>query len=147
MAGAPARVHETFVMSLMTITYPWCPHPSSGSCASTPEFVAPIIEYDHTQFLNGGAVIGGYVYRGTRYPDLWGQYFYGDYALFSMWTAKQNDDSSWTSFSLPDFGGGLGPNGYGVTTFGQDEDRTDSTPRTAKCSGPHCRRFEKKVDP
>jgi len=47
------------------------PNPCSSS-----GLVLPAVEYDHS---NGDcAVIGGFVYRGTRSPSLAGQYFYSD---------------------------------------------------------------------
>jgi glucose/arabinose dehydrogenase len=50
-----------------------CYNPSS--CSST-GLVLPAVEYDHS---NGQcAIIGGFVYRGTRFPALAGQYFYSD---------------------------------------------------------------------
>ncbi len=45
---------------------------SPGSPAG---LIDPVSEYDHTQ---GIAIIGGYVYRGTRIPSLAGQYIFGD---------------------------------------------------------------------
>src|SRR5690606_42039457 len=36
---------------------------------------APIIEYPHRPACS---VTGGYLYRGRKYPDLRGTYFYGD---------------------------------------------------------------------
>ena len=38
--------------------------------------IDPIAEYDHDQ---GTAVIGGFVYRGTRLPEIAGRYVFGDY--------------------------------------------------------------------
>jgi glucose/arabinose dehydrogenase len=71
--------------SLPGLNYGWrimegahCYDPSP--CSST-RLVLPAIEYDHS---NGQcAIIGGFVYRGTRNPALAGQYFYAD--LCSAW--------------------------------------------------------------
>lgn len=38
--------------------------------------IPPVLEYPHQPAC---AVTGGYVYRGRKYPDLRGTYFYGDY--------------------------------------------------------------------
>ena len=37
---------------------------------------APIAEYTH---LDGDSIIGGYVYRGSAFPALYGKYVFGDY--------------------------------------------------------------------
>lgn len=45
--------------------------------------IDPIAEYDHTgpnDTVNGEAVIGGYVYRGSAVPQLAGRYVFGDYS-------------------------------------------------------------------
>ncbi len=42
----------------------------------TAGLVPPVLEYPHGPAC---AVSGGYVYRGRKYPDLRGTYFYGDY--------------------------------------------------------------------
>ena len=38
--------------------------------------VLPVVEYGHKE---GCSVIGGFVYRGSAMPALWGAYFYSDY--------------------------------------------------------------------
>ena len=38
------------------------------------------------------AVIGGYVYRGLRYPELVGQYIYGDNSSGRIWALEVDDD-------------------------------------------------------
>jgi glucose/arabinose dehydrogenase len=47
---------------------------SPGSPAG---LVDPVVEYDHDE---GVAVIGGFVYRGSRLPALRGRYVFGDYS-------------------------------------------------------------------
>lgn len=43
---------------------------------------APLFYYDHSE---GSAVIGGHVYRGTRFPELTGRYVFGDYGGKVWW--------------------------------------------------------------
>lgn len=50
-------------------------NPCPGTTCTLPNYVAPVVVYDHSVYC---AVIGGYVYRGCRMPDLAGAYFYGD---------------------------------------------------------------------
>jgi len=51
-----------------------CYNPPSG--CSTAGLQLPIQEYGHS---DGCSVTGGYVYRGSDYPELQGRYYYGDY--------------------------------------------------------------------
>jgi glucose/arabinose dehydrogenase len=72
---------------------------NSPTCSST-GLVLPALEYDHS---NGQcAIIGGFVYRGTRFPALAGQYFYAD--LCAGWvrsfTYAGGAVTSQTSWSL-----------------------------------------------
>lgn len=38
----------------------------------------PVAEYDHD---DGISVIGGFIYRGTAIPELWGKYVFGDFSV------------------------------------------------------------------
>lgn len=59
------------------------------------QYIEPVIEYSHRtdqqsegRFPDhsiGLCVIGGYVYRGSKYPALNGVYVYGDYGLGTIW--------------------------------------------------------------
>jgi glucose/arabinose dehydrogenase len=53
-----------------------------GSYCSGRTFTPPVWEYSHSL---GCAIIGGYVYRGTKYPVLGGTYVYGDYCTGRVW--------------------------------------------------------------
>lgn len=62
-----------------------CYSPSSG-CDSSNK-VMPVIEYEH---INGDlSVTGGYVYRGSLNPGLYGKYLYGDYGTGRIWMADE----------------------------------------------------------
>ncbi len=74
-----------------------------------PGFAWPVTEYSHSQ---GDAVIGGYVYRGSRYPDERGLYVFGDLDSGHIWTLRHSG-SSWVMRLALD-------TGYRITTFGVD---------------------------
>ena len=61
-----------------------CYNPSSG--CDTAGLIKPIKEYSHTG--NGCSITGGYVYRGSRMPELVGSYIYGDYCSANIWSLK-----------------------------------------------------------
>jgi uncharacterized repeat protein (TIGR03806 family) len=57
----------------------------SGFPASA--FKGPVVEYPAS---TGRSVIGGYVYRGDRYPAMRGAYFYADYVSDRVWALRRN---------------------------------------------------------
>jgi glucose/arabinose dehydrogenase len=74
--------------------------------------VAPIIQYNHgSGVTQGNCVIGGVVYRGTRFPELNGAYVYGDYSNKRFW-ATFYDGTSATSPVL--LFNGANPTAFGV---------------------------------
>jgi hypothetical protein len=82
------------------------------------------LEYDHG---DGISITGGFVYRGSRIPELFGKYVFGDLALR---TAPVRVDGRLFyadletglifEFLLPQFAAGVLPNGLTVHGFGQD---------------------------
>jgi glucose/arabinose dehydrogenase len=57
-----------------------------GSDCITGGLTLPIAEYAHgPNDSNGCAVIGGYVYRGSRFPELTGRYLFGDECSGNIW--------------------------------------------------------------
>ncbi len=84
-----------------------------------------VLEYDHN---DGISITGGFVYRGTAIPELYGKYIFGDLALK---TAPVRVDGRLfyadlqtgqiKAFPLPQFGGSaILPNGLTVHGFAQD---------------------------
>jgi glucose/arabinose dehydrogenase len=72
----------------------------------------PLVEY-----VNGGgncSVTGGYVYRGARFPHLYGVYFFGDYCSGRVWATWQDDGGQWETVEVLDNAGSL-------SSFGEDE--------------------------
>jgi glucose/arabinose dehydrogenase len=67
------------------------------------QYIAPLMEYPHRPDLLpkslypdhsiGLCIIGGYVYRGSKYPSLAGIYIYGDYNLGTIWGFRYDRDA------------------------------------------------------
>ena len=86
-----------------------CYNPSSG-CNQSGK-ILPVAEYEHTL---GCAVTGGYVYRGSNFPTLLGQYLYADYCSGRFFSLHNNAGSGWEAIQLVD-------TPYTISTFGEDE--------------------------
>lgn len=86
-------------------------------CFNPPEncndgtLVLPVLEYSHDV---GSSITGGYVYRGSAYPELVGTYFFGDYVSGRLWGATQNSEGEWSMEQLLD-------TKLNIVAFGEDE--------------------------
>jgi glucose/arabinose dehydrogenase len=83
------------------------------------------LEYDHT---DGISITGGFVYRGSKIPELFGKYVFGDLALRAAPTRADGrlfyadlTTGLINEFQLPQFANGVLPNGLTVHGFGQDD--------------------------
>src|SRR2546426_2522638 len=84
--------------------------PSSSSGCNDGTLTLPILEYDHSL---GCSITGGYCYRGGRFPQLVGRYFYGDYCSGRIWNGIQSGQT-WSSAQLIE-------TALRITSFGEDE--------------------------
>ena len=84
--------------------------------------VPPIHDYPRDV---GRCVIGGFVYRGTKYPELTGKYLFGDHETQNIWTLQQNPGGAAPTITfllnVPVEGTGSKD---GVSSFGQLSDGT-----------------------
>ena len=88
-----------------------CHEPSTG-CDST-GLTDPIYEYGHS---NGRCSIsGGFVYRGSQYPALYGRYFYADFCTGEVWSLTP-DSGDWNG----NLTNALIANTGQIATFGED---------------------------
>jgi glucose/arabinose dehydrogenase len=71
----------------------------------------PIWAYGRDQ---GNATIGGFVYRGTKLPELVGSYIYGDYVSGRIWALDSRDANNPVNKEL------LKTN-LNITSFGEDQ--------------------------
>lgn len=83
---------------------------NTSDCPDVNEMVFPVFEYNHD---NGHcSVTGGYVYRGSKHPDLQGKYIFADFCSGSFWTLSQQD-GQWQGKVTADF------NDMSITAFGE----------------------------
>ena len=108
--------------------YGWCVREGAHHFkpgASGAQYIEPVIEYPHLPGLLaqskfprhsiGICIIGGYVYRGKRYPSLDGIYIYGDFVLGTIWGLRY-DDGKVTDY------GTLLAQPRNITSFAEDAD-------------------------
>ncbi len=77
----------------------------STGCSTAPTYTFPVAFYNHSV---GCSITGGYVYRGTIYPNMFGKYFFSDYcsnfigmvnvATNGVTYANFSGGSSWVTF-------------------------------------------------
>ena len=83
----------------------------SSNCATT-GLTLPIAEYTRDK---GISVIGGFVYRGSKIPDLCGAYLYGDFGSGRIWALQYQNFKVKRKKLLID-------TNYSISSFGTDED-------------------------
>lgn len=54
--------------------------------------ITPVLSISHNTGVC--SVIGGYVYRGKKYPDVYGNYFFTDYCVNTMQSITRNNDQT-----------------------------------------------------
>ncbi|HVU06998.1 MAG TPA: PQQ-dependent sugar dehydrogenase [Verrucomicrobiae bacterium] len=91
------------------------------------QYIDPVIEYPHRADMQSQAmfpdhspglcVIGGYVYRGKKYPALDGVYIYGDNSLGTIWGLRYDRDAHKVTEH-----GKLLQQPQNVNSFAEDED-------------------------
>ncbi|HMS34588.1 MAG TPA: PQQ-dependent sugar dehydrogenase [Ignavibacteria bacterium] len=89
-------------------------YPDTTNCDTTGRgFVRPVWEYNHDNVLLPYSVLGGYVYRGTQFPELYGKYIYGDYAQGTIWSLEYDGINPAVNSQLLD-------TNFNFSTFGVD---------------------------
>ena len=73
------------------------------------EHEKPIAIYEHSWGLS---ITGGCVYRGTKYPELDGTYFFGDYVSGNLWGTQRGADGSYQTELVRKTGRSIASFGY-----------------------------------
>ncbi|MGB3074669.1 MAG: PQQ-dependent sugar dehydrogenase [Chitinophagales bacterium] len=82
-----------------------------ANCDQSDVLTAPIYNYKHQ---NGDCtVIGGFVYRGSQFPNLYGKYVYNDYCS-GMFRVLYQENNEWLSADV------LQEGAFEYVTFGED---------------------------
>ncbi len=86
-------------------------HPyNTTACGPIDDYTFPIMEYSHT---DGCSVIGGYVYRGSRYLTMYGRYLLADYCSGTFWDLALVD-GDWQATQHTNLAA------FGYVAFGED---------------------------
>lgn len=86
---------------------------NDSGCDDESSYTFPIYTYFHSFSLGGYAITGGYVYRGSEYPDLNGYYICADFVSGNWWTLKSDGSGGWLSQKIDDLEAD-------ISTFGED---------------------------
>ncbi len=71
--------------------------PFDAADCPTGGFVDPVIDYDRN---DGFSVTGGFVYRGTAMPGLFGRYIFGDFVTGIIWALQPNGQGGYTKQTI-----------------------------------------------
>ncbi|MCB9264631.1 MAG: PQQ-dependent sugar dehydrogenase [Lewinellaceae bacterium] len=85
-----------------------------NGCSSPGEYTFPVHTYRNTSSI-GCSITGGYVYRGSEYPDMYGYYLFTDYCSGRFWSLSPDGQGGWQEAELAN----LANNQF--VTFGEDK--------------------------
>ncbi len=90
--------------------HPFRPERKKGPTPILP----PIVEHTHTEFRS---LTGGYVYHGSRLPELKDSYIYGDFDTGRVWLLRYDDNAKKVTENRE-----LAKSNLRIVAFGQDSD-------------------------
>ncbi|MFN0035895.1 MAG: PQQ-dependent sugar dehydrogenase [Saprospiraceae bacterium] len=89
-------------------------HPKiTAGCQPASAYTSPFFDYSHSGG-NGCSVTGGFIYRGAKYPDLYGCYLFADYCSGRWWYTRRNANGTFTTNVLANLAG------YEFSSYGED---------------------------
>ncbi|MBD2753876.1 PQQ-dependent sugar dehydrogenase [Spirosoma validum] len=92
------ELNFTAADALATQNYGWpCyegSHQYRTDCSTSATYHMPLLDYTGYNSGQSASITGGFVYRGSAYPNLQGWYIYGDYERGTYWTLKRETNGS-----------------------------------------------------
>ncbi|HMG17070.1 MAG TPA: PQQ-dependent sugar dehydrogenase [Saprospiraceae bacterium] len=90
---------------------------NTAGCGPASNYVFPVHVHKHTSDPNcGGSISGGYIYRGSKYPGLYGKYLFADYCSGKFWALYKDNSGNWKESNIATL------TLYEYSSFGQDKD-------------------------
>ncbi len=75
---------------------------NTNGCPPMSSLIFPVFSYINPSI--GCSMTGGFIYRGSKYPDLYGIYLNADYCSGRIWGTKQADDGTFSTTELATWG-------------------------------------------
>jgi len=91
-------------------------HAYNASCGAGTGLTEPVAEYGHNP---DEAITGGYVYRGSRYPTIAGEYVFGDFISGHLFHISGATSAGSTLEVTAGFGTGISPSAFGEDVNGE----------------------------
>ena len=73
--------------------------------------------------MDGCSITGGYVYRGSKIPEFYGRYIFGDYCTGKVWSfAYENGEAGDIKNHTSDILNSMNKNSFYLSSFGETID-------------------------
>ena len=73
---------------------------NTNGCGNSEDYVFPVWEYGRN---DGCSITGGYVYRASNFPELFGKYIYTDFCSGRIWALGRDTVGPWNNELLGNF--------------------------------------------
>src|SRR5690606_31871801 len=71
------------------------PETNMPKCEAAEFYDMPVTEYEHGPDNSNCAIIGGFVYRGSEFPAMYGHYYFTDWCSGLMWDMTADGNGGW----------------------------------------------------
>jgi glucose/arabinose dehydrogenase len=85
---------------------------NTSGCGAMSNYDFPVYVYDNNAI--GCSVTGGYAYRGPRYANWWGVYFFTDYCSGRMWYSEPDGNGGYSTTEFDNL------SNFNYASFGED---------------------------